>query len=184
MSSPIGSLRNVKIFVLYLMQNIREPLDYITLSEIVLQTDFVIYLDLAEAFYAMVDDGLIAQVGQNEANEITYAPTAKGIMVAESLRSDLLTSILDESLAAALRYLDFKRRGVTVSCQTRKNDTAGYDVHCVIKEKDLVLLDVTLWVDSEKRGEYMAEQFRSRPEKIYRGVTALLAGKVNYLLDD
>ena len=184
MSSPIGSLRNVKIFVLYLMQNIREPLDYITLSEIVLQTDFVIYLDLAEAFYAMVDDGLIQETGKNAAGESMYEPTQKGIMVAESMRSDLLTSILDESLAAALRYLDFKRRGVKVSCKASRNNTAGYDLHCIIKEKELVLLDVTLWVDSEKRAEYMAEQFRSRPEKIYRGVTALLAGKVNYLLDD
>lgn len=184
MSSPIGSMKNVKIFVLYLMQNIREPLDYITLSEIVLQTDFVIYLDLAEAFYAMVDDGLIAEAGKNQAGETTYLPTTKGIVVAESLHGDILSSILDESLAAALRYLDFKRRGVTVSCRHQKNHVAGYDVRCVVKEKELVLLDVTLWVDSEIRAEAMAEQFRSRPEKIYRGITALLAGKVNYLLDD
>lgn len=184
MSSPIGSMRNVKIFVLYLMQNIREPLDYITLSEIVLQTDFVIYLDLAEAFYAMVDDGLIAEAGKNQAGEATYVPTSKGIYVAESLHSDILPSILDESLAAALRYLNFKRRGITVSCRTQKNEVTGYDVRCVVKEKELVLLDVTLWVDSEARAERMAEQFRGRPEKIYRGITALLAGKVNYLLDD
>ena len=184
MRSPIGGLRNVKIFVLYLMQNIREPLDYITLSEIVLQTDFVIYLDLAEAFYAMVDDGLVAEAGKNEAGETTYLPTEKGICVAESLHSDLLPSILDESLAAALRYLDFKRRGVKVSCQAKKNDLVGYDVHCVVKEKDLILLDVTLWADSETRAEAMAEQFRNRPEKMYRGITALFAGNINYLLDD
>ncbi len=184
MSSPIGGLRNVKIFVLYLLQNIREPLDYITLSEIVLQTDYVIYLDLAEAFYAMVDDGLIAESGKNEAGDPMYIPTAKGVCVAESLHSDLLPTILQESLAAALRYLDFRRRGVKITCRTKKNDVSGYDLVCTITEKEQTLLDVTLWVDSQKRAEHMAEQFRSRPEKMYRGITALFAGNVNYLLDD
>ena len=35
----------------------------------------------------------------------------------------------------------------------------------------------------EERVEKMKENFRDRPEVIYRGVTALLAGNVNYLFD-
>ena len=51
MSSPIGSKRNVKIFVLYLMENIDYPLDFTTLNDIVMQTDYVMYLDFAEGFH-------------------------------------------------------------------------------------------------------------------------------------
>ena len=40
-----------------------------------------------------------------------------------------------------------------------------------------------LLVDSELRAEKMKENFRERPETIYRGVNALLAGNVNYLFD-
>ena len=49
MSSPIGSKRTVKIFVLYLLENINYPLEYCTINDIVMQTDYVMYLDFAES---------------------------------------------------------------------------------------------------------------------------------------
>ena len=49
-SSPIGSKNNVKIFVLYLMENINYPLDFVTINDIIMQTDYVMYLDFAESF--------------------------------------------------------------------------------------------------------------------------------------
>ncbi len=183
MGSPIGSKRNVKIFVLYLMQNVHIPLDYITLGEMVMHTDYVAYLDLAEAFHEMKDDTLIEAVGQNDKGEALYVPTAKGICVAESMRSDLLPSILDESLATALRYLDFKKRGIKISCRIEKNpDGTGFYVHCSVTEKGMSLMQVSLWVDSELRAERMADRFRGKPENVYKGITALLSGNVDYLL--
>ena len=62
MGSPIGSMRNVKIFVLYLMENIKYPLDFVTLNDIVMQTDYVMYLDFAEGFNQMLDGGLVEKV--------------------------------------------------------------------------------------------------------------------------
>ena len=49
MGARIRDKRNVKIFVLYLMQNINYPLDFVTVNEIVMQTDYVMYLDFAES---------------------------------------------------------------------------------------------------------------------------------------
>ena len=60
MGSPIGSKNNVKIFVLYLLENINYPLDYCSINDIVMQTDYVMYLDFAEAFIEMLDGGLIS----------------------------------------------------------------------------------------------------------------------------
>ena len=165
------------------MQNIHIPLDYITLGEMVMHTDYVAYLDLAEAFHEMVDDELVATAGQNERGEACYLPTEKGICVAESMRRDLLPSILDESLATALRYLDFQKRGVKLSCKSEKNpDGTGYYLHCSVIEKETTLMKVTLWVDSKLRADRMIERFRNKPESVYRGITALLSGNVDYLL--
>ena len=124
MASPIGSMNNVKIFVLYLMRNINYPLDLVTVNDIVMQTDYIMYLDFAEAFHDMLDNGLIEEVGKNEAGEPLYSVTSRGAIVAEQLKSDLLPSILDHSLTCALRYLDFKRRGVRVKRYTMKFSTA------------------------------------------------------------
>ena len=183
MASPIGSMNNVKIFVLYLMRNINYPLDYVTVNDIVMQNDYIMYLDFAEAFHEMLDGGLIERAGTDENGAELYAVTRRGAMVAEQLKSDLLPSILDHSLTCALRYLDFKRRGITVDCSYEKRGDATWDVTFFVYEHGKVLMQTTLNVDSEYRMRTMRENFRSRPDVIYRGVVALFTGNVNYLFD-
>ena len=55
MASPIGSKREIKIFVLYLMENIHYPLEFTAINDIVMQTDYVAYLDFAESFNELLD---------------------------------------------------------------------------------------------------------------------------------
>ncbi|MBE6694296.1 MAG: DUF4364 family protein [Ruminococcaceae bacterium] len=184
MTSPIGSKRNVKIFVLYLMQNIGYPLDYITVNDIIMQTDYVMFLDFAEAFRELEDDALIEKMSAaEEGGDELYAVTRRGMYVAEQLKSEILPSLLDQSLECALRYLDFKKRGVKVSCNYEKLHEGGYNFRCKITEKEKLLMEINLWVDSENRAKRMEEQFRGRPETVYKSVNALLSGNVNYLWD-
>ncbi len=181
MSSPIGNRRNVKIFVLYLMENINYPMDFVTINDIVMQTDYIIYLDFAECFHEMVDGGLI--LVDNSRDEPYYYVSEKGRVVARELKSDILPSILDQSLRYALRYLDFKRRGVTSRCSSEKLEDGRYKLECSLVEKGIVIYSTTLVVDTEERVEIMKANFRDRPEVIFRGVNALLAGQVNYLFN-
>ncbi len=183
MSSPIGSKKTVKIFVLYLMENINYPLDRITLNDIVMQTDYVMYLDFAEGFNEMLDDNLIEIIGQNEEGDDLYYVTSRGRLVAAELKSDILDSILDQSLAAAFRYLDFKQRGVEVSCRSEKQADGSFDVFFTFTEKGKVLFSSQLNVDSLSRAERMKQNLRERPEAIFRGINALYAGNVNFLFN-
>ena len=181
MASHIGSITNVKIFVLYLMENINYPLEFITINDIVMQTDYVMYLDFAEAFNSMLDGGLIEKVIDD--GEEKYQVTDKGAIVARELKSDIIKSILDSSLEAAFRYLDFKKRGITIKCTVDKNDAGKYDVRCTFHERGVCIFDQMVTVDTPERASAMKSNFYTRPEAIYRGVHALLAGNVNYLFD-
>jgi len=104
-------------------------------------------------------------------------------VVARELKSDILPSILDESLRYALRYLDFKRRNITSRCSSERIEDGRYRIECSLTEKGVVIYSTSLVVDTEERVERMKETFRDRPEVIFRGVNALLAGQVNYLFD-
>ena len=117
-------MRNVKIFVLYLLENINYPLEFMTINDIVMQTDYVMYLDFAEAFHEMVDMHLIDKF--EEDGKEYYLITDRGRLVARELKSDLLTSMLDKSLAQALRYLDFKKRKIVTRCTVEKTDDGRY----------------------------------------------------------
>ena len=167
MRSPIGSMNNVKIFVLYLMQNINYPMDFVTINDIVMQTDYIMYLDFAVAFHEMP----------------MYSVTEKGKIVAEQLKSSILKSILEQSLSAALRYLDFKRRDVKISSDATERPDKTWDVTVTVTEKGKVIMKTSLNVDSYLRAELIRENFRSRPEVIYRGTVALLSGQMDYLFD-
>jgi hypothetical protein len=177
-------MNNVKIFVLYLMKNVNYPLDFVTLNDIVMQTDYIMYLDFAVAFHEMLDGGLIETVETSEGGgEALYVVTRRGEMVAEQLKSDILPSILDQSLACAFRYLDFKRRGITVDCTSEPMGDHTFQVTFVVREKDKILMQTSVNVDSEYRSRRMRENFRERPDVVYRGILALLMGDVNYLFD-
>ena len=86
MSSPLGSKQNITVFVLYLMQNVGYPLDFVTLNDIIMQTDYVAYLDFAETFSRLEESELIARSGNNEKGEPTYVVTGKGRTVVESMQ--------------------------------------------------------------------------------------------------
>ena len=183
MASQIGSMNNVKIFVLYLMKNINYPMDYVTINEVVMQTDYVMYLDFDEAFHQMLEGALIEENGKNEHGESLYSVTHKGRLVAEQLKCDILPSILDKSLTCALQYLDFRRRGILVDCESQRLGDQTFDVTVTLKEKDKVILSTTINADSEYHAVQMKKNFRDRPDVIYRGILALLSGKVEFLYD-
>lgn len=181
MSSPLGNKQTVKVFVLYLMQHVGYPMDFITINDIIMQTDYVAYLDFAESFAEMADGGLIEEVGKNPAGEPAYAVTAKGRIVVESMQNAILPSILEEALARALRHLDFSRRGVKVSCHTQPAPGGGFTFQACLTEQGSTLISVELHVDTAAQAAGMEAQFRASPEHMYRAMVALLSGNVNYL---
>ncbi|MBQ7335355.1 MAG: DUF4364 family protein [Clostridia bacterium] len=182
-SASARNLNNIKIFVLYLMRNINYPMNFATVNDIVRQNDYVMYLDFAEAFHQMLDSGLICEDGKDETGDTLYSVTKRGAMVAEELHRDIPPAILDQSLSCALRYLDFQRRSITVDCTSERRGDNSFDVTLTLKEQNKILLSTTVNVDSEYRSHQIRQAFRERPDVIYRGIMALLAGKVDFLFD-
>ncbi len=183
MASTIRDKRKVKIFVLYLLENINYPLEHHTISDIVMQTDYVMYLDFAECFNEMVDMGLI--ISEEREDGTFFQVSDKGRIVAQGLKTDLRASVLDSAMTAALRYLDFTKRGIMTECRIENIDTqtGKCRLYCSLTEKKEVIFETTFTVDSLDRAERMKENFDNRPEVIYRGFTALMAGNVNFLFN-
>ena len=159
MGARIRDKRNVKIFVLYLMQNINYPLDYVQLNDIVMQNDYVMYLDFAESFHEMLEAELVEEACKSEAGDPMYTVTDKGRIVATELHSEILSSLLDKSLECALRYLDFKKRNIKVSSRVEKREDGRYNVICIIKENNQTIMQNTVVVDTVNRAQRMEDNF-------------------------
>ena len=179
MGARIIAKKNVKIFVLFLMENINYPLDFVSINDIVMQTDYVMYLDFAESFDELLEANLIEYTEID--GEKYYSVTKKGSLVARELHSDILTSILDKSLEAAFRYLDFKKRGIEARCSSMRRADGRFDLTCTLYEKREKIFETTIVVDTENRVERMKRLYMERPDVIYRGTVALLTGQMSYL---
>lgn len=183
MGSLVGGKQNVKIFVLYLMQNINYPMDYITINDIVMQNDYVLYLDFAESFNEMLDAGLIEIYGKNEDGDDLYTVSSRGKLIATELHGEIHMALLQKSLSCALRYLDFRKRGINISCKIEKRDDERFDVICKVNEKNQPILSTTLVVDNLEFAKKMEDNFRDHPEIVYRGIVSLVAGNINFLFE-
>ena len=181
MAARMGGKRDVKIFVLFLMENINYPLDYTSINDIVMQTDYFMYLDFAEAFDEMLEGDLI--MCELDEGEKYYSVTEKGRIVARELSKDLLTAVLDKSLEMALRYLDFKKRGIEARCEYMRNMDGKFELTCTLLERREKIFETVIIVDTEERARQMRHRYLERPDVVYRGVTALLAGKMEFLFN-
>ena len=98
-SRSTKKLDNVKVFVLYLMRNINYPMTFVTVNDIVMQTDYILYIDLAEAFQELLASDLVREDGKDERGDTLYSVTRRGAIVAEELSRDMLPDVLDQALA-------------------------------------------------------------------------------------
>ena len=182
-SKSTKKLDNVKVFVLYLMRNINYPMTFVTVNDIVMQTDYILYIDLAEAFQELLANDLVREDGKDDLGDTLYSVTRRGAIVAEELSRDMLPDVLDQALAAALRYLDLKRRGVVADSTYERLADGTFNVRLILKEGGKILLDTTINVESEHRSRTIRQTFRERPDVILRGTLALLSGNVDFLFD-
>lgn len=178
---------DIKIFILYLLQNIQYPLDFPTINDIVAQNEYVNYFDFAECFAELLDMGHIVEEvtvdPKTHEEQTCYRISELGADIVSQLQSNLLRSIREQSLKSALRLLSFRKRGAKVTCKTTEQDDGKYSIECTITEMDREVLHIHLVDDSRSRVERMRENFEDRPDVIYKGVMALLAGEVDYLLN-
>ncbi len=198
MQAPLKEKNDIKIFILYLLKNLNNPLDFNTISDIVVQDEFVNYFDFAECFAELLDSGTIEQIrvgdeiqkeasigtnGRPEKKCELYRITENGVTVVEQLQSALLNMIKEKSLKSAMRLLSFKENGSDVKFGVSPREDGRFDLHCEVIDNRSSLMEIRMVVDSKQQAERMAYNFNERPEVIYRGVIALLTGDINYLID-
>lgn len=182
MQAPLKEKNDIKIFILYLMRNIGYPLDFSTVTDIVLQDEIVKYFDFAECFSELLETGNISET-KDESGESLYSVTEQGMRVADDLQSDIFMMIRERSLKSAMRLLSFKKRGSFIKCQAAPLPDGSFSLSCRIVESKEEIMNITLKVDNKKQLDRMTHNFEERPETVYRGLMALLSGEINYLIN-
>lgn len=173
---------DVKIFILYLLNSIGYPLEYDVLHDISVQDGFITSFDFIEAFDELVEKDNLTKETINEDSQIITI-TEQGKHVADTLNGKLLSSVREKALKSALRLLSFKKRGTKITSDITQLPHGKYEFKCSIKDNSGDLMELRVTLDNPKQLDRTMYNFDSKPEFIYKGILALLAGEADYLLD-
>lgn len=181
MQAQLRDKNDIKIFILYLLNHIDQPMEFADINDIVVQDGLVGPIEFAECFAELLDLGNVLEMV--EGGKAYYVISEKGIHVAENLESELLGFIKNKSLKSALRLISFKNGGNHIETSYKARADGKFDFSCRIMQKTDTILEVNLLVENEKQLELMRYNFNDRPEVVYRGVLALLTGEIDFLLN-
>lgn len=187
MSTPI-EIKNdddIKILILYLIDNIDVPMDFDTICEVIFTIDFVGHFDFTEQFMDLLDRGLIKEITVNNETKKRHVLTADGKTALSEFEDKLLGLIKDKALLAAKRFLENKEHGFAVYCYLEpsplEDDPDGAMLHCGIKDNRLTMLNMETYVGSRRIAEDMKIIFEKRAEEILNQFHAILSENINLL---
>ena len=170
---------DIKVFILFLLDELRYPLSETMISEMVYEHGYVGRFDFAECFSELTERGHITVIDGEEEKEYLISPL--GHSVASELQGTLHEYIREKSRISALKRLSLYRRGAKTNVTVTEKE-GGYLVRCEICDKDGVLMDTTLAVSSQKEAERIKKHFSEQPEEVCRGVLSVLTGQIAYYM--
>ncbi len=183
MKSNKGVLKNkidVKIFILFLLNQVRYPLPYGDVYDMVLEEGVIAEFDFAECFSELCDQGHV--LAQPMEGVTYYLITDLGMRVAADLQDSLLESIRKHSLKSAMRYLSLHRRGAEAETEVKRREDGQFSVTCTVREAAGVYASYSLTVPTEAQANAIREHFRAAPEDVVRGLLSVATGEIEYLL--
>ena len=178
-----GGLKNatdVKIFILFLLNNIRYPITLDEIIELVTADGLVENFDFTACFSELLEHGHVTR-GVENGREL-YMITPKGMETSANLEDSLLTSLRKRSLHSATRYLSLRRRAATVTAEVAPQPDGRYTVSCRAVAEEVELASFSLTIASAEVAEQIRKTFLDRPEQVIRGMTAAATGELGYLI--
>ncbi|MBQ7314524.1 MAG: DUF4364 family protein [Clostridia bacterium] len=175
----LKTITDIKIFILFLLDTIRYPVDYTTLWDILYENMPVLSTDYEESLDALTDEGHII------ADEIDGE---RYMMISESGRrlSSVLYDTLDpafreKTMKSAIKHVSLSDRGIRVSTSVDEDASGRYRVSLVSEDRFGQILHLSLTVNSRAEADTIRENFSSRPDSVYRGVLFSATGKIGFL---
>lgn len=175
----LKTLTEIKIFLLFLLDNIRYPIDYTTLSKIISENvpevtfDYEASLrDLADSEHLFFDeiDG-----------EKYYMISDSGRLIAAELYDRLDPAFREASVKSAAKHISLAKSNAKISSSITELADKRYSVSLGAKDKSGKLFSLSLTVNSRAQAENIVSNFERNPDNIYRGMLFCVTGKLEFL---
>lgn len=158
----------LKLFILYVLSRLREPVDFDTLWNLVFIDDGVTYFEFCECLYALLDTEHIVL------DEDSYTITDKGRQ-----NGAILEDIVSESLkkSAQPNISEFNRiakRESMIKSEVKKQPGDSYTVSMSIDDDLGNLISIELTAADDEMAKNISNNFKTNAELIFKEVLAAI----------
>lgn len=170
----------IKLIILYLLNELDDSYDFQTLSEIIIWDGSINYFVFSQCFDELLNTGLIEKCDGETDQKAFYRISRLGKTSIEEVEGALLTFIKERIMRSATRLLAFKKDGTNI-CSKIEEDQQGYQLVCSIRNKKINLLEIKMYFDNKEEAELLQTGFDQNAERIYSNILAQLSGDSKFI---
>jgi hypothetical protein len=175
----LATMTDIKIFLLFLLDNIGYPIDHSALIGIVADNTNEIITNYDECLIELVDKEHLLY--DEVDGEKYYMISESGRSVARELYDFIDKDLREKSIKVAIRYMSLTQRGVSVRSSITETESKRFAVNMKISDADGEIMNTTVTVNARSEAERIRENFESRPYSTYRAFLLSLTARPEYL---
>lgn len=169
----------IKVFLLFLLDNIVGPIDRTALIDIVEENTDEISFDYDECLRQLTES---EHVYRDEiAHEIYYMISDKGRMVAAELYDSLDPELRERSIRSAIRHTSAREGERSIDAYVAETPAKRYMVTLVASDRFGEVMSVSVTVNSRLEAESIKSGYLKKPDSVFRGVFFSVTGKMEYI---
>jgi len=155
---------DIKFLILYLTARTAAPVDFPTLTDLVLCDDGVDYFEFAEALAELVSSEHLHLEDEH------YEITDKGRLNGAACESSLPYSVKRRCNVNLARVNSILRRNAQVQAQTIPRPDGSLTVRMTLDDEHGNLMAIELLCVNQDQANRLSEGFRTKPERVYNEV--------------
>ena len=170
---------DLKVFLLFLLDEIRYPIDRSTLINIISENTEEIVFDYDATLAELSEDG---HIWFDELDgEKYYMISDTGRMVAKELYDSLDKEFREKSLKCAIKYTSLAKRGARIESSITETETGRYRVEMKLFDSSDEIFTTSVVVSSRGEAEKIRDNFKAKPEAVHRGILFSLTGRLEFI---
>ena len=175
----LKTMTDIKVFMLFLLDTIRYPIDYTTLRRILFENTGILSTEYDEGLDRLIDEG---HVITDEIDGERYMMISEtGRRLCAPLYDTLDATFREQSARIAAKHLALSKRGLSASASIREDDAGRFTVTLTAEDRFGKLMELSLSMNSRAEAEHIRTQFEVAPDRVYRSLLFASTGRIELL---
>lgn len=175
----LNTTTDIKVFLLFLLDNIAYPIDRTTVMSIVAENTDDIALDYDQCLTELSDSEHL--FFDEVDGEKYYMISDKGRTVASELYDSLDKGFRERSLRSAIKHISLSKSGASIKAYITDAPANRYRVTLEAHDRYGEIMSTSLTVNSRAEAETIKKNFEQKPDGVYRGVLFSATGRIEYI---